>query len=1799
MKKATIRAIFIMAMLFFAFHTIGWGQLLYDDFTGLTVGSNLAGQSSWTKGGSGPDATVGNATALTYVNYNGGGSEYVIMPTGTSTSSKVYKALTSSPAPGTNTFYYSCLLRITATSTPSTTYFMTLGDPAAGTTYFARLFAQTNGAGFNIGISKLSNTATYGTTLLSYNTTYLVVVRYDFVTGATNDPVYVWVNPTISAEPSTASAEATISTGSDAAPATVGNFLWHNRGLANPAGAFDGVRVAYGATSAAAWTSLNAYAAAATPTITAAPSTLSGFTYVFGNGPSTPAKTFTVSGTGLTDNISVAATTDYEISLAAGSGYTSTSLTLTQSGGTVASTTIYARLKSGLAVNTYNSEVINITSTGATPQTVTCSGDVTAAPTPVITVSTPTLTGFTYVQGAGPSTEQNFTVSGTDLTSDISIAASTNYEISLTAGTGYTTPILLSPLGGTVGTTTIYTRLKAGLTAGPYNSEVINITATGATPQTVTCSGTVTAPPAGAINIAPGGSILENFDGMGFTAAATLPSGWKADKLATVRTLGTYSAGVTVTNWAAGDSMSTTAGNGIYNYAAGPVATTTDRALGGISSGSASKSVNMYAWIHNNGTGTIPSLVIGYDVEKYRKGSNSSGFSIQMYYSTDGIAWTSAGADFLTSFTGDADNYGFKPAPGATTNISGKTLGVSLAAGSDLYLAWNYSVTSPGTVTSNAQALGIDNVSIAASTTPVVAIPSYAPPAGTYYSTQDIVISCSTPGAVIHYTTDGVTDPTEASPVYPTVPIQLLSGSGTTTIKARAYAAGYDPSAISTAVYVLPTVTEVTSMAALRAGTPGATVYRLTTEALVSYYRTAIGPNSKQMYLQDATGGIFVYDVALIINTYNIGDGVTGLTGRLQNYNNMIELIPVTNPGTATSTGNTITPIVKTLATLTSADQARLVKIEPVTFTTASGNFVVSTDYPITDPSGSITFRTAWSESNYIGTPMPTSPVSLIGIVTQYIDAIQLTSRFLADITIAPPTWTSGWPKAEDATPTGFTSKVNINTAGTSYLVILPNGATAPTSAQVKAGQDATGASVAANFKGTIACAAGSTEYILAMSGLSSSTTYNVYFVAEVSASLQASPVMVPVTTATGSTAPVIANPTVANITGSSAFLGGEILADGGSAITERGTVWSIATPVLITDNKLSDGSIAIGVFSHERTSLPNGVTIYFAAYATNGIGTSMTSESSFLTQVAEPTNYPQNFTAGTTTSTTIPLSWDDALASLGDVAATGYLIKGSATGFGDIVDPVDGVPEVNSALVHNVDQGIQHDTMTGLIAGTTYYFKIYPYNSIGGTSINYKVTAPVPETSATTLILLYEPFTYLAGSSVGGLNPGGPVNNWTTHSGTGEILVDTTSLSYTGLALSQGNKIIVPGINTGTGAVSKDINRAFSTTSTVAYFSALINVTDGSQLSATTFDYFMHFATTAGNTVATHGGRLGIKQGTVPATTFRLGICNISGTGTNYTDFGQDLNFGTTYLVVVKLDRGVTPQVATLWVNPSELGGAEPAGSVSNSSSTSVLFNNFASICVRNGSGTPKATYDEIRVGTTFAQVTPIHVVTTKTLNLSSVLIEGLYAGYGQMFQAQEAIYDEFGQIAGVEPKWTDGSADHIKVQLHSAHWLYDPVCMCDTSAYPTILFQDENIPLQLNGSATVTVPGEFGGWYYVTIRHRNGIETTTQDSIDFSGATIDVAFDVASKAFDANMTSVLEADGVTISPPLIYSGDVNQDGQIEAEDLNQVGNDAANFLFGYRNTDVYGDGQIEANDLNITGNNAALFIYRHVPQY
>ena len=90
----------------------------------------------------------------------------------------------------------------------------------------------------------------------------------------------------------------------------------------------------------------------------------------------------------------------------------------------------------------------------------------------------------------------------------------------------------------------------------------------------------------------------------------------------------------------------------------------------------------------------------------------------QLYTSTNGVNWTSAGETFCAIYTPDANNNGFATVPADTRAMSGE-LEVRFPKNSDLYLGWNISVSS-GTSCNAAPGLAIDNVSITPSGQPAL-----------------------------------------------------------------------------------------------------------------------------------------------------------------------------------------------------------------------------------------------------------------------------------------------------------------------------------------------------------------------------------------------------------------------------------------------------------------------------------------------------------------------------------------------------------------------------------------------------------------------------------------------------------------------------------------------------------------------------------------------------------------------------------------------------------------------------------------------------------------------------------------------------------------------------------------------------------------------------------------------------------------------------------------------------------------------------------------------------------------------
>jgi hypothetical protein len=225
------------------------------------------------------------------------------------------------------------------------------------------------------------------------------------------------------------------------------------------------------------------------PTLTATPTTIPAFNYLSGNGPST-AGSYTLSGSILTPtagDITITAPTDFEVSTTSATTGFANNLLVPYTGGSLANTTVYARLKAGLAIS--NSYTGNVTHSGGgvtVSPTVALSGSVTSVPPPVIT-TLGTLSPFYTIVGT-PSASQSYTVSGNDLVSDITITAPTNFEIKTGAG-AYANTLMLTPSSGSVPTTTIDVRLK-GTTVGSFTGQNITNVSTTASVN-VALNGTV------------------------------------------------------------------------------------------------------------------------------------------------------------------------------------------------------------------------------------------------------------------------------------------------------------------------------------------------------------------------------------------------------------------------------------------------------------------------------------------------------------------------------------------------------------------------------------------------------------------------------------------------------------------------------------------------------------------------------------------------------------------------------------------------------------------------------------------------------------------------------------------------------------------------------------------------------------------------------------------------------------------------------------------------------------------------------------------------------------------------------------------------------------------------------------------------------------------------------------------------------------------------------------------------------------------------------------------------------------
>jgi hypothetical protein len=136
-----------------------------------------------------------------------------------------------------------------------------------------------------------------------------------------------------------------------------------------------------------------------------------------------------------------------------------------------------------------------------------------------------------------------------------------------------------------------------------------------------------------------------------------------------------------------------------------------------------------------------------------------------------------------------------------------------------------------------------------------VATPTFSPVAGTYTSTQNVTITCSTGASSIYFTTDGTTPtfPITGTTTLYTGPVSVASSE---TLKAIGVATGLTNSAVGTAVYVINTGSTVPNITALQGGTTESTLPAKVSGSPAAYVALNVGSQAAGYSFNDPVTGV-------------------------------------------------------------------------------------------------------------------------------------------------------------------------------------------------------------------------------------------------------------------------------------------------------------------------------------------------------------------------------------------------------------------------------------------------------------------------------------------------------------------------------------------------------------------------------------------------------------------------------------------------------------------------------------------------------------------------------------------------------------------------------------------------------------------------------------------------------------------------------------------------------------------------------------------------------------------------------
>lgn len=199
--KGVLRTLFFNLVVFLG---VNFAQIIFEenfDYT-ATAGDSLKAKGWLLSGTNNLNPIMVTSPGLTFTGYPSvKGNATSIRNTG----QDIYKSFT--PAVSSGSIYLAFLMNVQSASAIGD-YFIALSPTSSQTNYYARTHIKSSGSGFQIGLSKSNELAggyVYGTTVLDFNKTYVVVIKHTFVAVDKNDEERIFVFSTTipSTEPGT------------------------------------------------------------------------------------------------------------------------------------------------------------------------------------------------------------------------------------------------------------------------------------------------------------------------------------------------------------------------------------------------------------------------------------------------------------------------------------------------------------------------------------------------------------------------------------------------------------------------------------------------------------------------------------------------------------------------------------------------------------------------------------------------------------------------------------------------------------------------------------------------------------------------------------------------------------------------------------------------------------------------------------------------------------------------------------------------------------------------------------------------------------------------------------------------------------------------------------------------------------------------------------------------------------------------------------------------------------------------------------------------------------------------------------------------------------------------------------------------------------------------------------------------------------------------------------------------------------------------------------------------------------